>query len=110
MKFYAVGKNPLNIKNESDFIIAGFVDDICEWYNRVDVFVCPLHYGAGVKNKILEAMSCALPIVCSSIAISGIEGLENGKHVKIADSLKEQAEAVVDLLKNDRKRKRSYFK
>lgn len=105
VKFYAVGKNPLDVKTENDFIIAGFVDDICEWYNRVDVFVCPLHYGAGVKNKILEAMSCALPIVCSSIAISGIDGLENGKHVIIADNLEEQAEAVVDLLKNDTKRK-----
>ena len=76
LKLYLVGNAPgIMIKElaSNDIIVTGFVDDLRPYLNKAKVFVSPLRYGAGVKNKILEAMSMGLPIVGTSISFEGLE-------------------------------------
>jgi glycosyltransferase involved in cell wall biosynthesis len=63
------------------------------------IYVCPIRYGTGVKNKLLEAMSMQLPIVCYPEAIAGIN-CTPGKHLLVARTATEFADAVLNLLQN----------
>ncbi|MDR1898326.1 MAG: glycosyltransferase family 4 protein [Prevotellaceae bacterium] len=99
-KLYIVGRNPPQFKTNSNIFITGFVENIAEWYNRCEVFICPLLYGAGIKNKVLEAMACGIPVISSSVGISGIKGLIHGVHFLLADSKEEQISAIDKLLNN----------
>jgi glycosyltransferase involved in cell wall biosynthesis len=55
--------------------LRGYVDDIYEPLGRHAVFVCPILSGSGVRVKLLEAFSCGIPVVSTSI---GAEGLARG--------------------------------
>lgn len=46
---------------------------IAPFYNSAEVFIAPIFYGAGMKVKVAEAMSCGLPIICTSHAAIGYE-------------------------------------
>jgi glycosyltransferase involved in cell wall biosynthesis len=63
------------------------------------VYVCPMRYGTGVKNKLLEAMALGLPIISYPEAIKGI-GCTSGKHLLVADDAEEFARLALDLLNN----------
>jgi polysaccharide biosynthesis protein PslH len=57
----------------SDHIrVTGYVEDVRPYYAQATLFVCPLRVGAGIKNKVLEAMAMGLPIVATPIAVDGI--------------------------------------
>jgi glycosyltransferase involved in cell wall biosynthesis len=36
------------------------------------VFVCPLRIGAGLKNKVLEALAMGIPVVATPLSVDGI--------------------------------------
>jgi glycosyltransferase involved in cell wall biosynthesis len=76
--------------------VAGFVDDVRPWYGGADVFLCPLRYGAGLKNKILEAAATGCVIVASEVAVEGI-GLRDGEHFLAAGTAREYLEQLVRL-------------
>ena len=76
--------------------IVGEVDDLRPELHRGGVFLCPLRFGAGMKNKILVALAAGLPVVATSVAVEGM-GLEGA--VRIADSAEALAESVCDILK-----------
>jgi glycosyltransferase involved in cell wall biosynthesis len=102
IKIYIVGKNPIIIAEKKENLnIIGFVNDLCEWYNKVEIFFCPLLSGAGMKYKMLEAMACGLPIIATSVSVSGIEGLIEGYHYIRADTKDEQMFAIKKLLNDN---------
>lgn len=53
--------------------VTGFVDSLEPWYAGASVFVAPLHTGAGVKFKTLDAMLRAVPIVSTPVGAEGID-------------------------------------
>lgn len=53
--------------------VTGFVDDPIEFLERADVVVAPMRYGAGLQNKVLEAMGLGNPVVTTSLGQEGIE-------------------------------------
>ena len=61
---YIVGSNPgkeiLHFRKIKNIKITGYVDDIVKYLNRSRVFVAPMNSGAGIQNKILEAMACSV--------------------------------------------------
>lgn len=89
-----LGKNPL-------ITVTGTVDDIRPFLWRATVSVVPLLYGAGIQNKILEAMATGTPVVTTSKAVSALE-VQVGKDVLVGDSSDEFSQAVVRLLENQR--------
>ncbi len=85
--------------------VAGFVEDVRHYYEGVDVFVCPLRFGTGVKNKILEAATMGCPIIASGIAMEGLD-LEDGVHYLRAETPAELVEATKQVLADGGKRGR----
>ena len=51
----------------------GFVEDINAMLNTASIYIAPLFVGAGIRIKILEAMSAGLPVIASKISAEGIE-------------------------------------
>jgi polysaccharide biosynthesis protein PslH len=102
--FYVVGNKPrksiLQMTNDPDVFVTGRTNDIRPYLLDTAVSVCPMRMGAGVQNKIMEAMSVGCPVVTSSLGAEGID-IENEKHVLIADRPKEFADSVLKLMQNN---------
>jgi glycosyltransferase involved in cell wall biosynthesis len=102
---HIVGSNPpKEILAQNGITLSGFVNDIATYYQTADVFVCPLLTGAGVKNKILEALSSGLAIVTTSLGVEGISHLKEDFHYVLADDVDTFAVEVSNLLKDDTRR------
>ena len=85
--------------------LTGRVVDVVPYLQRLDVMVCPIRMGAGTKLKVVESMSCGIPVVGSRLALAGLPG-RSGKHYIIADSEPEFINAVCQLaLSVDMRRK-----
>ncbi|MEO5687567.1 MAG: glycosyltransferase [Burkholderiaceae bacterium] len=84
--------------------VTGFVEDIRAYYQQATVFVCALRSGAGIKNKILEAMATGIPIVSSSLGMDGIEGAQQDRHFLEAEGAEATATQVLRLLSSDSER------
>lgn len=78
--------------------VTGRVADIRPYLAEATVFVSPLRVGAGIKNKVLEAMAAGLPIVASPISADGIAA-RHGEEMLIAPP-EAMAEMVIALLKD----------
>jgi len=103
-EFWVVGADPSPkvqaLGNIMGVNVTGTVPDIREWIWRASVYVSPLRFGAGVKNKILEAMALGAPIVATPKSLTGTS-LIHGRHSLIAQTAPEIAEAVLKILGND---------
>lgn len=75
----------------------GHVKDLRDVYDGARVAVEPVRYGAGVKNKAVEALQYGVPLVASSVGAEGIEG-DDGSAVAICDDPERFATQVVALL------------
>lgn len=75
VKFYIVGNRPtkevLGLASEH-VIVTGYVDDVWPYLENSGVVVVPMMSGAGLQNKILEALSIRACIVTT---ITGAGGL-----------------------------------
>jgi glycosyltransferase involved in cell wall biosynthesis len=79
------------------------VEDVRPFLHSAKVLVHAQTVGAGIQNKLLEAMAVGTPIVTTPVGASGIEGLEDNVHALIRISDQEIIEATLSLLKNDDK-------
>ena len=83
------GKNGVNVW--------GAVADIREWLVAADLALVPLTIARGVQNKVLEAMSMALPVVLTPAAATGIGG-SDGATYAVGESDAALADRTIDLL------------
>jgi glycosyltransferase involved in cell wall biosynthesis len=86
-------------------IVTGEVDDIWEYVNAVDVFLFPLLRGAGLKNKILEAMYSGRPVVTTEIGNEGIDAV-SGENILLAKTPADFRRETVRLLNSPEERTR----
>jgi glycosyltransferase involved in cell wall biosynthesis len=70
-----------------------------EYYACARVAVVPLHYGAGVKLKVVEALREGLPLVTTSIGAQRLPDLKD--IASIEDDAASFADAVCRLLTDD---------
>ncbi len=99
IQFYVIGASPVQqlLKYESGCIhIKGFVDDIGQYFSHSMCFVAPLLIGAGIKIKILEAMSAGLPVLTNSIGIEGIPAIAGEDYIH-CESAEEYIKAIEEL-------------
>jgi glycosyltransferase involved in cell wall biosynthesis len=85
--------------------VTGTVPDIRPYMASSMVYVVPLRLGVGIRGKILEAWSMAMPVVATSVASSGLR-CENGKNLIIADDAAAFAGHVATLLRDPDHRSR----
>jgi sugar transferase (PEP-CTERM/EpsH1 system associated) len=110
VRFHIVGRNPtprvLQLAGEHGGVaVEGFAPDLRPHLARSSVYVCPLRTGAGMKNKMLEAMAIGKAIVTTAEGASGNDG-RDGEHFRIATSPQDFAEAVTTLLRSPERRHR----
>jgi glycosyltransferase involved in cell wall biosynthesis len=102
-KFYVVGKNPRGevraLARREGVEVTGEVPDVKEYLRRIQVYVCPMRLGAGMKMKILEAMAVSLPVVSTTRGAEGVDFVA-GREFLAADEPREFAAAVVRLLRD----------
>jgi len=98
-----VGKDPPpEIKaydKSSQITVTGTVGDIRPFLWRATAAVVPLLYGAGIQNKILEAMATGTPVVTTSRPLSALRTVP-GQEILVADTANEFADAVLSLIEN----------
>ena len=52
--------------------VTGYVEDMRDYLEQASVVVAALRYATGIQNKVLEAMSMAVPVVLTPIAEAGL--------------------------------------
>ena len=88
----ALGINPL-------ITVTGTVDDIRPFLWRATVAVVPLLYGAGIQNKILEAMATSTPVVTTLNALTALQ-VQVGTELLAVNNADEFSQAVLQLLED----------
>lgn len=83
-----------------DVIVTGHVPDLAPFYTASRVAIAPLRFGAGVKGKVLEAMSYGLPVVMTPVAAEGVHA-RSDVDALIAATPADFAVAVVRLYQDD---------
>jgi len=85
---------------EERVVVTGYVPDARSLFESARVFVGPLRFGAGMKGKIVQAISYGLPTVTTSVGAEGI-GLKDGSSVLIRDDAAEFADQVLRLYSDE---------
>jgi len=80
--------------------VSGWMSDIRQAYCESRIFVAPMFIGAGMQNKILEAMSSELPVVTTSLAAEAFSEKNQSKIIE-ANTTFEFAKAIQYYLLNE---------
>ena len=105
VRVWIVGKDPsasvrqLSTRYPERVRVTGTVSDIRPYLSRASVAVCPVRYGAGIQNKVLEAMAMATPVVATPQAVSALQ-TRDGEHLLIGNGTEAFAETVVRVLED----------
>jgi polysaccharide biosynthesis protein PslH len=102
VKFIIAGQRPVEkVKNlaSKHIELTGFVQNMADYYKKASVVVAPLRFGAGTQNKVLEAISMGVPVVCSHVGFKGL-GVESGEGAFMETEPVAFARRVVSLLQS----------
>lgn len=98
---FIVGKDPssdIKALEKNPFItVTGTVEDIRPYLWRATVSIVPLLYGAGIQNKILEAMATGTPVITTSRPLSALQA-QPGKHLLVANKASEFSQKILQLI------------
>jgi sugar transferase (PEP-CTERM/EpsH1 system associated) len=107
--FWIVGRNPQRavraLARPPKVVVTGDVPDVYDWLCRASIGVAPLRIGAGMQNKLIQAMAAELPVVATTIANEGV-GARPERDVLLRDDADEFAQAVLNLLRDEGSRVR----
>ncbi len=104
VKFVIAGQRPIDkvksLHNGKNIEVTGFIPELSDMYNQASVVVAPLRFGAGTQNKVLEAMSMGIPVVCSHIGFEGL-GIQDGEGAFMRKDADTFAQQVITLLSDE---------
>jgi glycosyltransferase involved in cell wall biosynthesis len=84
--------------------VTGSVPDLAAYLRNASVAVVPIVYGAGVQNKVLEAMATCTPVVASQTAVAALDESVS-QAMRIARDDGAFAAHVLSLLENEAERR-----
>ncbi|MCP5096000.1 MAG: glycosyltransferase [Chloroflexi bacterium] len=102
VKLWIVGKDPTReiqalAEKHTAVTVTGTVPDLRPYLQQATIAVTPITYGAGIQNKVLEAMACGTPVVTTPKAISAIQAVPE-RDLMVAGDPVNFAETILDLL------------
>lgn len=105
--FYLIGDG-LNITNlPKNIFYLGYLEELDRTLIDMDIFISPIFTGAGLKNKVLKALSVGLPSIVSSESLTGLKIDSINKPFIISNSQEEFMESLF-LLNSDLKLRKFY--
>ena len=103
LKFCIVGGNPSSeiraLAKQPNIIVTGRVHDVRPYIANAACVVAPLRIARGIQNKVLEAMALNQPIVCTPMAMEGINA-EPSTTISICQQPKQYAKACWQFVEN----------
>lgn len=103
-----VGQRPspavARLAEQPGVIVTGRVEDVRPYIAGAQVYVAPLRMGSGTRLKLLEAMAMGAAIVSTRLGAEGLP-VQSGRHLLLADTSADFAEAVIALLDAPAQRK-----
>lgn len=90
-------------RKRRQIVVTGTVPEISTYLRAATIVVAPLLYGAGIQNKVLEAMACGAPVIASTQAASGIHALPQ-RDLLVAANTQEFVAGILYLLSNEARR------
>lgn len=106
-----VGQNPpeqllYHAQRDPEHIdVTGSVEDLRPYLAEATLAVAPLTYGAGIQNKVLEAMAMQTPVVATTRAVSALS-VQTEEEVLIGDDAEMLSQQINRLLRNQGLRER----
>jgi glycosyltransferase involved in cell wall biosynthesis len=104
IKLKVLGRDPVSkieaLSADAAVEVTGSVIDVRPHLAQAAVSICPMVTGAGIQNKMLEAMAVGTPAVSTSIACQAVQA-EPGRDLLVADEPAAFAEAVLQLLDDE---------
>jgi glycosyltransferase involved in cell wall biosynthesis len=101
-KLWLVGNAPtpeMQALASQSIQVTGRVPDVRPYLAQATAFVCPLRLGAGIKNKVLEALAMGCPLVATPLSVDGI-AVQHECDALIADDAA-IVEATIRLLRDE---------
>jgi O-antigen biosynthesis protein len=77
-------------------VALGYVEDLAEIFDKVRLTIAPLTFGAGIKGKVIESLSAAIPCVCTPFAAEGLDFSEALQSC-VAETAADLAALICDL-------------
>lgn len=100
-QLFIVGKDPpsdIKILEKNPLVtVTGTVEDIRPYLWRATASIVPLLYGAGIQNKILEAMATGTPVITTSRTLPALQ-VQPGKDLLVANDADEFAQNILRLI------------
>jgi len=94
------GANPsqevINLARRKGVVVTGFVEAMPSVLNEAQIAIAPMQSGSGMQFKILEAMSCGLPVITTTLGLGSIKA-KNGKEIILANSEEEFVNKILTI-------------
>lgn len=100
VRFIIAGNKPpeeLKEMSSERIIVTGFIDDEIPLFEKSMCFVSPLLTGAGIKVKVIEALSSGIPVLTNSIGIEGISATNNKEYIH-CETPEQYADAIKKII------------
>ncbi|HCB1497651.1 glycosyltransferase involved in cell wall biosynthesis [Klebsiella oxytoca] len=98
-KLYIVGANPteeVKLLKSENITVTGYVDDPIPFFEKAQIAVVPLRYGAGIKIKVIEALAAGLNVVTTDVGAEGI--IDHGGKLEIANDAASFADTIIKII------------
>ncbi len=103
IKLYLVGINAdkefLRINNKN-IVVKGYVEDIRTYIDKSSLYISPLRFGSGIKNKVLEALSMSKIVIGTDTSFDAIYIEDKESCIKVSQNPQEIANSIVKTLKH----------
>jgi glycosyltransferase involved in cell wall biosynthesis len=78
----------------------GYLENVADFYQNIDVLVAPLFSGSGTRIKILESLAHGVPVITTTVGAEGLEIDDVNESLLLAESPEEFVAQLVRI-KND---------
>lgn len=105
LRVHLYGPTPPSVILTSGVVYEGYAPDLAALYGRAKLVIAPVHSGAGVKNKVLEAIAAGLPVLTTREGVSGLSA-DVARHAYVEDDAVSFAATMMRLTVEEQDRHR----